>query len=305
MFYTITFAPSIDYVINSNKKININTLNRIEEYDFFPGGKGINASIILERLGFKNKAFCFSGGITNSFFDSLLKKENINFLNIKTNDNTRINIKCYDGKNQFEINGPSPKLSNAEFEFLEKQLSKLNTNDTVFIMGKCKDEYLVKIIKEFSKRKIKFVLDIDSSILLDLLKFKPFVIKPNIYELEMLLNRKIGSEKEIYDAMLFLKNNGSKNTIVSCGSKGSYLLTNDNSFFKISFPKIDNVVSTVGAGDTLIAAFTALLIETNKYIDSIKKATSLSIGTCCRRWLGIKEDVNKYFDLINVVKINF
>lgn len=305
MFHTITFSPSIDYVINSDEKLNITGLNRINDYNFFPGGKGINASVILKRIGFKNKAFCFSGGITHSFFNNLLKKEKVNFFNIKIEDNTRINIKFYDGKEQFEINGPQPKITSSQFALLEKQISKFNINDIVFIMGKCKDEYLIKIVEELSKKQIRFVLDIDSSILLDLIKFKPFAIKPNIHELEILLNKKIDSDKKIHDAMLFFKNEGVKNIIVSCGAKGSYLLTDDNYFFRISFKKIDHIISTVGAGDTLISTFVAFLAKTNDYVDSIKKATSLSIGTSCNKWLGNIEDIDKYLNLIDVREINF
>lgn len=281
MFYTITFSPSIDYVIISDQQLNINGLNRIDNYDFFPGGKGINASVILKRIGFQNKAFCFSGGDTFSLFDCLLKKERINFHNIKTKDNTRINMKYYDGKHQFEINGKKPDITKNQFSLLEKQIDKLKVDDVVFIMGKCEDSYLLKIVEKLFKKKIKFVLDIDSKILLKLIKFNPLAIKPNIHELEMILDKKINKEQDIYDAMIFLKTNGVENIIVSNGSKGSYLLSNDYLFYKISFPKIDNIISTVGAGDTLLSSFVAFLLKTNNYVDSIKKATALSIGTSC------------------------
>ncbi|MDE6563045.1 MAG: hypothetical protein K2J98_02050, partial [Malacoplasma sp.] len=108
MIYTITFAPSIDYVINTNNKFNINGLNRVTDYGLFPGGKGINASIILKRIGFENKAITFLGGETKNLFLNLLKNENLQVVNIDVDNETRINVKMFSLNNSFEINGEKP-----------------------------------------------------------------------------------------------------------------------------------------------------------------------------------------------------
>ncbi|MDE5545548.1 MAG: hypothetical protein K2I76_02960, partial [Malacoplasma sp.] len=115
MIYTITFAPSIDYVINTNNKFNINGLNRVTDYGLFPGGKGINASIVLKRIGFENKAITFLGGETKNLFLNLLKNENLQVVNIDVDNETRINVKMFSLNNSFEINGEKPIITDKQY----------------------------------------------------------------------------------------------------------------------------------------------------------------------------------------------
>lgn len=304
MIYTITFSPSIDYVINTNNQFNNNGLNRVSDYQLFPGGKGINASVILKRIGFENNSISFLGEPVKSLFMSLLKKENIKTICIDVDQPTRINVKMFSKDNSFEINGKKPEINQKQFDLLNNLLEKLSQDDIVLIMGICDEDYLLTIIKKLSDKKIKFILDIDSSKMLDFIKYKPYLIKPNLDELQRLLNKEIKTEADIKESLLYLKSKGCINVMVSNGSKGSYLINESNQIYKSEIKPIDNIISTVGAGDTLISSFTCLYLQTNDVIDSYKKATSLSIGTVKSKWLANKEDLTKYFDDIKITQLN-
>ncbi len=306
MNYTITFSPSLDYVINNNK-FNQNGLTRINEYYLFPGGKGINASFIMNELSVKNKPIIFTYGQTKSLFINLLKKYNIkNPINIELENNLdiRINVK-YFGSNSFEINGPSPILSKKEFELLKQKLSKLNKKDIVFIMGKCDEKILIDLIKFIKSKGAEFVIDIDSSILMNILKFKPLLIKPNKDELENLYNKKINSKKQILDCIYELKSSGAKNVIVSLGGEGSILVDEEDNVYKANFDKLNNVKSTVGCGDTLVSSFISYKynMQLNSK-ESLKKATAMSMATATEWFLGKESVSKKMFRKINIEEIN-
>ncbi|MDE5553008.1 MAG: 1-phosphofructokinase family hexose kinase [Malacoplasma sp.] len=304
MIYTITFAPSIDYVINTDNQFNNDGLNRVADYDLFPGGKGINASVILKRIGFENKAITFLGGSTKKLFLDLLKNENLQVINIDVDIDTRINVKMFAKNNSFEINGKKPIINQNEFFQLISLIDQFNSEDIVFIMGICDEIILEKIIEKLHNKNIKFILDIDSKKMLTYIKYKPFLIKPNLQELQSFLNQKIESEIQLKQALYFLKNSGCKNVLVSNGEHGSYLISDENILYKIEIQKINNIVSTVGAGDTLISSFAMFYLQTKKVVESLFKATSLSIGTVLSKWLANKTDLNLHLDYIKVSKIN-
>lgn len=284
MNYTITFSPSIDYIIdNKNNVFNPKNLTRVENYHFYPGGKGINASIIMNEIDVKNTAIFFSYGKTADFYDNLLnenKIKNYQKINIKSDLDIRVNVKYFDPKNKFEINGPSPKLSNNEFKELKKTLSNLSKNDIVFIMGKCDESILIELIEYIVSQNAEFVIDIDSNILINILKYKPLAIKPNIDELELILNKKISSPKDVIKEMKELQSMGAKNVIVSMGDKGSILLDQDQNIYTASFNPLKNVKSTVGCGDTLLSSYVSFRynVKLNSN-ESFKKATAMSMST--------------------------
>lgn len=304
MIYTITFAPSIDYVINTDNKFEINGLNRVTDYDLFPGGKGINASVILKRIGFENKAITFLGGTTKKLFLDLLKKENLEVINIDVGIDTRINVKMFAKNSSFEINGKKPVISLNEYFQLNKLIDQFNFEDIVFIMGICDEIVLEKIIAKIQSKNIRFILDIDSKKMLSYIKYKPFLIKPNFQELESILNQKIENEMQLKQALYFLKNSGCENVLVSNGKDGSYLINEKNDLYKVEIQKINNVISTIGAGDTLTSSFAMFYMQTKNTIDSLLKATSLSIGTVTNKWLANKSDLDLYLSNIKVSKIN-
>ena len=303
MIYTITFSPSIDYVINTKNKFNSNDLNRVEDYELVPGGKGINASIVLKRIGFDNKAISFLGGKTKNLFLELMSDENIELINFASENDTRINVKMFAQDSSFEINGARAKIAQEEYEKLLNFIDQLSKDDFVLIMGICEENFLKKLVEKIHQKGINFALDIDSKIILDLIKYNPFIIKPNRSELESLLNIKINDLEDIKNAMKQLKSFGLKNLIVSDGGRGSYFICEDNKILQITLKKKFDIISTVGAGDTLISSFAITYLKTKNIIESLKIATSLSIGTSCTRFLASKEDMNKYQEFIEIKEI--
>lgn len=302
MIYTITFSPSIDYIVNTNHDFNQNDLNRVNDYELLPGGKGINASIILKRIGFENKAITFLGGNTKNLFLDLLKPEEIELIDFNTNNQTRINLKMFAKNSHFEINGPRANIEKDQYLKLINFIDTLTSEDFVFIMGICEETYLETIVKKLFDKKIRFALDIDSKVVLDLLKYNPIILKPNRLELSSLLNKEINNMEDIRISMNELQQKGLKYVMVSDGKNGSYFLDENQDFYQIKLNKKFNIVSTVGAGDTLISSFVMIYEKTKDIINSLKQATSLSIGTSMTRFLASKEDIDKYIDSIEIIK---
>lgn len=308
MNYTITFSPSIDYIIDNNKNtFNPKNLTRVENYYLYPGGKGINASIIMNEIGVNNSAIFFSYGKTAELYDSLLSENKIkNFekINIKNDLDLRINIKYFDLKNKFEINGPSPKILSKEFDLLKKKLNDLNEKDIVFIMGKCDETILIDLIEFIVSKKSKFVIDIDSKILLKILKYKPLAIKPNIDELELILGKKISSNKDVVKEMQELKKMGAYNVIVSMGDKGSILLDEDNKTYLATFDPLKEIKSTVGCGDTLLSSYVGFKYNKNlSSIESVKSATAMAMSTASNWFLGNKSQMEQFIKKVDVKEI--
>lgn len=302
MIYTITFSPSIDYIVNTNKEFNPNDLNRVDDYEFLPGGKGINASIVLKRIGFENKAITFLGGNTKNLFLDLLKDEKIELIDFCANNQTRINLKMFAKNSHFEINGARANIEKDQYLKLIDFINTLTSEDFVFIMGICEETYLETIVKKLFDKKVKFALDIDSKVVLDLLKYNPIILKPNRLELSNLLNKEINNIEDIRISMIELQQKGLKYVMVSDGKNGSYFLDENQDFYQIKLNKKFNIVSTVGAGDTLISSFVMIYEKTKDIIQSLKQATSLSIGTSMTRFLAKSDDIDKYIDNIEIIK---
>ncbi|WP_027334488.1 1-phosphofructokinase family hexose kinase [Mycoplasma elephantis] len=303
MIYTITFAPCLDYVINSDNEFNQNSLNRINDYEFFPGGKGINASIILKRLGLDNTAILFTGGhIGNKIIDQITK-EHIKTINIDTNSETRINVKFLGKNAEFEINGPRPKINENAISKYFSIINKIKRDDFVFIMGISDEEILTKTLEILKRQNIKFALDIDSNNIEKYLTYAPFIYKPNIFETKNFLHKIPENSKEIKDALLYLKSKNVTFPIISAGSKGSYYLDEKNNLLQATIIKKTPLVSAVGAGDTLIASVYYFLKNNYNVFDTIKNSSAMSIGTVASKWLAKKEDMNKYLDYINIINL--
>lgn len=305
MIYTITFDPCINYIITSNNSFNDNGLNNVNNYDFYSGGSGINASVVLSRLGFENQAITFLGGKTKNFFIDLLSQEDLNLKYFETQENTKINVKYLNQINKFDVNGPMPFIDhNCINKLLDYINRHFNSNDLVFIMGNYDRDDLKRIISLLEYKNIEFVLDIDTKYFNEMLIYKPYIVKPNFNELKKIVSFDLNSDRDILTAMMFIKKKGSKNVMVSNGHLGSYLLTEDEKFYKVEIRPVDNIVNKIGSGDTLISTFVVLYKYTNNLIDSLIKATSLSIGTATNMWLANKDDVFKYINHIQIIDFN-
>lgn len=295
MIYTITFAPSIDYVINSNNKFISNGLNRVEDYDFFLGGKGINASIILKQFNIPNQIITFFGGKTKSIFEFLLKQEKINLINFETKQTTRINVKFSAPNAEFEINGQRPSISKIQLKKLLELLKTMTKKDYVFIMGTTDNKILKTLVKTLFDHQVNFVLDVDSPVVIELLKYRPLIIKPNIFEVKNYFNKEVKTVSEIYEALVNLKKMGALMPIISSGKNGSFILDENNKLIQAFPPKLSKTVSASGAGDTLLTTFFIFyFIKKLSIKESLINATAMAAGTASRKWLALKSDLALY-----------
>lgn len=302
MIYTITFSPSVDLFLDSKNEFNLDGLTRYENFFLLAGGKGINASIILQRNNFANIALTFLNGQFEPLIKKQLISEDVELINFKSENHTRINLKYTDQKNNFEINGPKAQISQKEFRKLLTYLKdELKANDLVMIMGLSEFDYLEQIIKITKKAKAQFVLDIDDPCVLKLLKYKPYVFKPNQHEMEIILETKIKTETELILAGKSLLEKGVQNLIISCGSSGALLLNNKN-VFKAKIKKL-KVINSAGAGDSMLAGFCAHMIQSNNLINSFKFANAYGMATISNKWIGTREDIKKYLNFVNIEKI--
>lgn len=250
MICTVTFNPSIDCFFNGN--IDLNSLNKLSQYVTF-GGKGINVSSCLNSLGIKNTALGFYAGFSGEWLIDLLNKNGISHNFIKLNDGfTRINVKA----GTTEINALGPTVKKDEFEALIKTLESTNC-DTIVLSGSAPngiDDAYEQICQKFSKK--RFVIDTTGKSLTATLKFKPYLIKPNVFELGELFNTKIKTDDEIIFYANKLIKQGAKNVLVSKGKDGLIFIGSNGKILKAGVLE-GKVLSAVAAGDCTVAGFLA------------------------------------------------
>lgn len=302
MIYTLTLSPSIDLLIKG-EEFKINQVNRFEEFVILPGGKGINASVVLKRHGFENKAITFFDKTSFSQLKNIFKVENLEVLNISHSKRTRTNVKFFGETNHFELNGPKTKISNSLFNKLKKELDQLKSDDLLMIMGTSNEVLLMNILEIVKAKNINFLIDIDSLQLREFLKYQPFLIKPNKDELERNFNLKIHNEQDLIIAMKELQKIGAKNVIVSLDKDGSYLLTEKQEIFKAEVVKKIDVVSSTGAGDTMISLFAANYLLNSNAEFSLKLASAAAMGTVSSNWVATKELTEKFLSNVKITKI--
>lgn len=259
MIYTLTLNPALDYVMDIDE-IATGKTNRSENEAVFFGGKGINVSVVLSRLGIKNTALGFLAGFTGKELLKELKKEKVktDFIFLK-NGITRINVKLR-GKVETEINSSGPDITEGEILKLIKRIKKLNNGDTLVLSGSIPGSvdplFYERIMKEHVGKSVKIILDTTKASLLPCLKYRPFLIKPNKQELEEIVGKDLNTIKEIVDGAKSLKEMGALNVLVSLGKDGAVLIDENNNIHIKSAVSIDTV-NAVGAGDSMIAGFIA------------------------------------------------
>ncbi|MBQ6846420.1 MAG: 1-phosphofructokinase family hexose kinase [Oscillospiraceae bacterium] len=287
MIYTITLNPSIDYSMTV-KDMNVTKINRSEEELSSFGGKGINVSAMLGNLGIDSTALGFSGGYTGMEIERLCKRCGIACDFVKIREDSRINVKIL-SESECAINGKGPMIYLEEEEELLKKLSALSEKDMVILSGNAPESESGKLLENVMEAVSHtiFVADMDG-VNLDLaIDKRPYLIKPNEYELAALFGKeRFLEEREIIAAAANLRDEGVKNVLVSCGGSGAILAAEDGNFYKIKAPEVQ-VVNTVGAGDSLLAGFVAAR-ERGKPFD-FSLALAVASGSATAASSGIAE----------------
>lgn len=302
MIYTVTLNPSIDYIVKLDE-LNTGSTNRVNEEYVYPGGKGINVSCILKELGHDNTSLGFISGFTGEYIVKTLeeKKLKTDFIKLK-NGFSRINVKIKVSE-ETEINGQGPNISDEYINLLYKKLDKLNQDDILILAGSIPstlDEKLYEnIMSRLEEKNIKIVVDATKNLLLNVLKYKPFLIKPNNDELEEMLGVKLNSNEDIVKYAKKLKEMGAVNVLVSMGKDGALLITEDNEVFISDVPK-GTVKNSAGAGDSMVAGFISGYLSTGEYDYALKLGAASGSATAFSYDLAERKYIDKLVNEISV-----
>lgn len=313
MIYTITFNPALDYTVQV-EKFEIGKINRTKSENILAGGKGLNVSIILKRLGIENTALSFIAGFTGKELERKIQQYNIKTEFIETvKGYTRINVKISSleknsliQESETALNGNGPEITENDIEKLLQKIQNINSNDIVILSGnipKCINENIYEIIcKELDGKNVKFVVDASQKLLMNCLKYKPFFIKPNKEELEETFNTKIETKEEIIIYAQKLQEKGAQNVLISLGGEGAILLTEKKEVYYSNTPK-GQVINTVGAGDSMVAGFVAGYLKKQDYKEALKLGIASGSATAFSAGLALKEKIDELLKQITIEKI--
>ena len=294
MIYTLTTNPSLDYVVGVTN-FTQGRVNRATAENVYAGGKGINVSIVLDTLGYSSMALGFISGVTGDAVEGLFNSYGCTSDFIRVSGGaTRVNVKIQ-SKKETEINGSGVIVSENDVAKLYGQLDNLGSGDVLVLAGSVSQslgaDFYEKIISTFGNRDIKFVVDAENKLLMNVLKYRPFLIKPNIPELEQIFNVHINSRDEVAWYAKQLHDEGARNVLVSMGADGAVLYTEDERALYSPAPQGD-VINTVGSGDSMIAGFLAGFFDTGDIDHAFKLSIAAGSATAFSPWLATSEAIN-------------
>ncbi len=298
MVYTVTLNPALDYTLKvSEVKKDVQTADKCT---LSYGGKGINVSVILSNLGIKNTALGFIGGLSGEKLRQLVEEERINTDFIKIDGDTRINVKITGAKNLI-VNAKGPSVTLKDEQLLLKKLSQVKDGDYVVLSGSVPasmgENSYDRILDSLKNKKINIVVDTTGKSLKNTLKYKPFMIKPNNYELEEFFSKSLKNKNDIINAAKELQNYGAKNVLVSLGKNGMILVDENGEINKE--PIIDGEVkNTTGCGDSAVAGFIAGYIKNNNFRYALKLANVCANATAFSDKLASKAEITGLLNLM-------
>lgn len=293
MIYTVTFNPSLDYVIQVDKLVP-GEINRTTHEAVYPGGKGNNVSVILSNLGHSSKALGFTAGFTGEALENMLKEFGCDTAFIRLPEgSTRINVKINAGE-ETEINGQGPVITEEAQQALFEQLDALKKEDILVLAGSIPNtlpsDIYERILEHLQGRGIHFVVDATKDLLLKVLKYHPFLIKPNNHELGEMFGVTLKTRDEIVTYAKKLQEMGAENVLVSMAGDGAILLTEDGVIYEAKPPK-GKVLNSVGAGDSMVAGFLTGYLNTGEYEKAFRLGVVTGSATAFQYWLATKEDI--------------
>ena len=295
MVYTLTLNPSLDYVMTVNN-INFSNVNRSSAEELYYGGKGINVAAVLTRLGVETTALGFAGGLTGKILCELVKRDGINYDFIELSDgNTRINVKLK-SDNETEINALGPKITEAEIKELFKNIENIKSGDTLVLAGNVPNslpnDFYAQILSHLCGKDICVAVDATGNQLISALKYKPFLIKPNRYELGEIFGKEVTSRDEIIKYGKELQSMGAQNVIISYGGDGAVLIDQNNQVYIADAVK-GNVLGTVGCGDSMVAGFIAGKIRGYDFNNSFLLSVACASATAFSAHLATEDKINE------------
>ena len=300
MIYTVTFNPSLDYIVSVDD-FKLGLTNRTSSELILPGGKGTNVSTVLKNLGLESTALGFVAGFTGNEIVKRLNDMGIksDFISIE-NGISRINLKLksIDGT---EINGAGPDISEEKVNELMDKLNQLKEGDVLVLAGSIpssmSDNIYRDIMADLKDRGVMIVVDATKDLLLNVLEYHPFLIKPNNHELGEIFDVKLTTREEVIPYGRKLQEKGARNVLVSMAGEGAVLIAEDGQVFDAPAPK-GKLINGVGAGDSMVAGFVAGWIEKQDYEYAFHMGVASGSASAFSENLATKEEIIIFYNQV-------
>lgn len=300
MIYTVTFNPSLDYIVSVDD-FKLGLTNRTSSELILPGGKGTNVSTVLKNLGLESTALGFVAGFTGNEIVKRLNDIGIksDFISIE-NGISRINLKLksIDGT---EINGAGPDISEEKVNELMDKLNQLKEGDVLVLAGSIpssmSDNIYRDIMADLKDRGVMIVVDATKDLLLNVLEYHPFLIKPNNHELGEIFDVKLTTREEVIPYGRKLQEKGARNVLVSMAGEGAVLIAEDGQVFDAPAPK-GKLINGVGAGDSMVAGFVAGWIEKQDYEYAFHMGVASGSASTFSENLATKEEIINVYNQV-------
>lgn len=297
MIYTVTFNPSLDYIVTVDD-FAVGITNRTTSELMLPGGKGINVSTVLSNLGIPNTAIYFSAGFTGDEItrrvrgmgiraDAICLPEGYSRINLK--------LKTIDGT---EINGMGPAVPPEKLRELMEKLDRIGQGDLLILAGSIPasmpDTIYSDILDRLKDRKVDVIVDAEKDLLVNVLKYRPFLIKPNEHELGGIFGVELPDRESVVPYARKLQQKGARHVLVSMAGKGAVLVAEDGRVFSADTPK-GRLVNAVGAGDSMVAGFVAGWQERQDPEYAFRMGLCAGSASAFSEYLATKEDVENLY----------
>lgn len=295
MIYTVTFNPCLDYIVNV-EHFELGKVNRTTKELVYPGGKGINVSLVLKNLGMESTALGFTAGFTGSEIERALEEWGCytDFIRIPEGM-SRINLKLR-SQEESEINGQGPKISQEALEALYQKLDQMKEEDVLVLAGSIPnsmpDSSYELIMERIAEKGIRTVVDATGDLLVNVLKYHPFLIKPNNHELEEIFHVPMDSRETIVCYAQKLQEMGAKNVLVSMAGDGAILVSEEGAVLQSPAPK-GRVVNSVGAGDSMVAGFLTGYLTTGTYQEAFRMGIAAGSASAFSEHLATRPEVEE------------
>lgn len=300
MIYTITFNPALDYIMVVPSCRN-GEVNRTESEKIMAGGKGINVSIVLNNMGVENTALGFISGFTGGAIENILADMNCKTDFIKLDNGfSRINVKIK-SDTETEINGQGPDISDSAVKKLYEKLDSLNDGDTLVLAGSIpsslSDSIYCEIMDYLKDKKLNIVVDATKDLLVNVLKYKPFLVKPNNHEIGEIFGVELKTRSEVVPYAKKMQEMGAKNVLVSMAGEGAVFVGENGEVYESEAPK-GKLVNSTGAGDSMVAGFLAGYMEKQDFMYALKMGLSAGSASAFSENLATKEEILNVFKTI-------
>ena len=300
MIYTITFNPALDYIMVVPSCRN-GEVNRTESEKIMAGGKGNNVSIVLNNMGVENTALGFISGFTGGAIENILADMNCKTDFIKLDNGfSRINVKIK-SDTETEINGQGPDISDGAVKKLYEKLDSLNDGDTLVLAGSIpsslSDSIYCEIMDYLKDKKLNIVVDATKDLLVNVLKYKPFLVKPNNHEIGEIFGVELKTRSEVVPYAKKMQEMGAKNVLVSMAGEGAVFVGENGEVYESEAPK-GKLVNSTGAGDSMVAGFLAGYMEKQDFMYALKMGLSAGSASAFSENLATKEEILNVFKTI-------